>query len=169
MNRIFVVWKRYGAGVWSGLFAALMLVTVSLVLRWSLGIGTLLELLGDRIAPLLGLHLFFFLIGFFQSYVRLKEFGIVSMLLNEVGAGVIFGLLYAWLARRDAAKAKMRLYGAVGIAFIGLTVFLWGNLITNYFGLRPAQARPLSIAGLLVSAVLFAWAIPASHALLTAT
>ncbi len=161
-------WQRMSAGVWSGLFAALVLIAASLVLRWTLGIGTLPELLSDRIAPLMGIHLFFFLIGALKSYALLKQIGIVSMLLNELLAGLLFGLFYTWQLRAAPGKATARLLGAVGISFVLLIAFLWGNLRTSYIGLPPGSARPLSVAGLLLCAVLFAAAVIVGHRLLVA-
>lgn len=153
------LWKRVRLGVWSGLFGALALIAFSLVLRWATGVGTLPELLGDRVAPLLGIPIFFWMIGFFGGYVHLKEFGIVSILLNELVAGLLFGLLYLWLQRSAPAKARTRLVGAVALAFALVIAFLWGNLSTNYYGVPPTMARLASLAGLALSAAVFAMAI----------
>ena len=143
------------------------LIASSLVLRWIAGIGTLPELLGDRIAPMLGLHIFFSLIGFFRSYALLKQFGIVSMLANELLAGVVFGLLYSWLQHKDTPKARGRFVAAVTVAFVAVTAFLWGNLITNYLGLPPRTARTVSVFGLALTAMAFTAAILWANRLLT--
>ncbi len=153
------LWRPLRLGLGSGLFGALILIVVSLILRWAVGTGTLPELLGDRIAPLLGLHLFFFLIGFMRSYRLLKEVGILSMVANEFAAGVFFGLLLVWLQHRAPAKARTRFIAAIFAVFALVTAFIWGNLRTNYLGLPPSSARSASVAALALSAVLFTVAI----------
>lgn len=162
-----VNWKPLRAAMGSGLFAALVFITVSLVLRVLFGIGTLPELLSDRTAVMFSLPIFFRLIGLF-GYALLKQIGITSILASELAGGVVFGLLYSWLLGRAPAKARVRVTGLAVLGYLGLVVFLWGNLRTNYLGHPPSTARLLSLLDLAVCAAAFVWALFVSYGLLTA-
>ncbi len=162
-----VNWKHLRAAVGSGLFAALVLIAVSLLLRVLFGIGTLPELLSDRTAVMFNLPIFFRLIGLL-GYTPLKQIGIVSILANELAGGAAFGLLLYWLMEKRPTQARRIVMGLAVLGYLGLVGFLWGNLRTNYFGHPPSTARLLSLLDLAVCAAAFVWALFAGYSFLTA-
>ncbi|MBA3805032.1 MAG: hypothetical protein H0X14_04890, partial [Acidobacteria bacterium] len=70
--------KTLGAGLLAGLAATILMTLVLLLLRSVFGIATPSELVGDRIAPLLGIEKFFELLGRFGGYNQLKQVGVSS-------------------------------------------------------------------------------------------
>lgn len=148
--------RPYLKGAISGVFAALVLIASSLIVRAEFGIGTIAELASDRIAPLTGIPLFFKLLNLLSGYSHLKQLGIVATLLLELAGGAIVGLLYTRLQRSERRPRAMAVTSAVVAGILLLTlVGLWPNLLTNYDGLPPLTARPASILGLFVETALF--------------
>ncbi len=136
--------RPYLKGAISGVFAALVLIASSLIVRAEFGIGTIAELASDRIAPLTGIPLFFKLLNLLSGYSHLKQLGIVATLLLELAGGAIVGLLYTRLQRSERRPRAMAVTSAVVAGILLLTlVGLWPNLLTNYDGLPPLTARPL--------------------------
>lgn len=148
--------RPYLKGAISGVFAALVLIASSLIVRAAFGIGTIAELASDRLAPFTGIPLFFKLLNLLSGYSHLKQFGIVATLLSELAGGAIVGLLYTRLQRSERRPRAMAVTAAVVAGILLLTLIgLWPNLLTNYDGLPPLKARPASILGLFVETALF--------------
>jgi hypothetical protein len=95
--------NRLGAGLLAGLAAALLMTLVILLLRFLFGVATPSELVGDRIAPLLGVNKFLELLGRFGGYNQLKQFGFISIIAGQIIVGMIVGLSLALLSARTAA------------------------------------------------------------------
>jgi len=89
--------NRLGAGLLAGLAAALLMTLVILLLRFLFGVATPSELVGDRIAPLLGVNKFLELLGRFGGYNQLKQFGFISVIAGQIIVGMIGGLSLAFL------------------------------------------------------------------------
>ncbi len=160
-----------GTGLLSGVVAALAMALVMVAGRYWLGISPLPEAIPDRLAPKLSISQFFNLFGKYGGYNGLKKFGIKSGLEGLLGAGVVVGLLYSVIveSRKSRSTGDWK-YGLsrLGLAFVGTLVvvmwagsviLLWPVLQTNFRGLPPSQARWVSVAGLLVTYLVFAGAL----------
>ena len=164
-----------GAGVLSGLVAALAMILVMAAARTWLGIAPLPESVPDRLPPSLSIKAFFDLFGKYGGYNGLKKFGIKSGIEGMLAAGVVVGLLYALVVesrrsrvigfwRWGLSKAGLLLVGAlVVLMWVGTVIFLWPVLQTNFRGLPPTQARYTSIAGVLVNYLVFAITLIAAY------
>src|SRR6266545_3954611 len=94
--------NRLGAGLLAGLAAGLLMTLVILLLRFLFGVATPSELVGDRIAPLLGVNKFLELLGRFGGYNHLKQLGVSSVIAGQIIVGMIGGLSLALLSARTA-------------------------------------------------------------------
>ena len=70
--------KKFGAGLLAGFTAALLMTLFLLLLRYLFGVATPSELVGDRIAPLLGVDRFLELLDRFGGYNNLKQIGVTG-------------------------------------------------------------------------------------------
>jgi DMSO/TMAO reductase YedYZ molybdopterin-dependent catalytic subunit len=160
--------RGFGRGALAGLIAAALMTTVMLALRWALGISAPAELIGDRVAPLLGIDLFFLLISLLGGYNQLKQFGVGSILAGQLAIGALIGGAYALLAARDSglrSSAVLRpsqiprpnfvLILIVLVAWAASVILLWPILGTNYRGLPPTTAAIVSIVSLLLVYAVF--------------
>ena len=139
-----------------GIAAAFVYLALSLVVRTICGVGTIIELLGDRTAPFLGIPLFFRLLNTFGGYSHLKEAGVIAIMMSEVGSGALVGLMYALIAQRKGSKFAAYIAAIlVSILTILLVIGLWPNLSTNYDGLPPGRALKASIATLCLLSTAF--------------
>lgn len=150
-----------GVGLGVGVVAALLMTLEMVVLRFVLGIAGPPELVGDRTAPLLGIDLFFSLIGFMGGYNQLKQLGVGSILVGQVVAGAMIGVGYAFLTERGRGRGgwwrglylpAIRAVTVLGLsAWVVSIIALWPVLDTNFRGLPPAQASVASALGLFVA------------------
>lgn len=163
-----------GAGALVGLVAALVLTLVQALARLVLGVSPPTELIGDRVAPLLGIDRFFSLLGLFGGYDQLKQFGVSSATLGQLALGVVLGAGVAWMSRRAArddteppgARARRPLLVLVALVagwWLVSVVVLWPVLATNYRGLPPSAARVLTVVTMVVSSVLFVVSLWSGH------
>lgn len=149
--------KMLGAGLLAGLVAAILMTLVLLLLRSLFGIATPSELIGDRIAPLLGIQKFFELLGRFGGYNQLKQVGVSSVLGGQLVVGVLGGLLYAFMiaraqqAERAARRGRLFVILFVGLLWLVSLVLLWPVLGTSYVGLPPTKGTLANTFGLLVT------------------
>jgi DMSO/TMAO reductase YedYZ molybdopterin-dependent catalytic subunit len=155
------------AGVVAGIVAALVMILAMAATRYWLGIMPPVEAVPDRIAPLLDIDTFFDLFGKYGGYNGLKKFGIVSGLRAVVGIGVVVGIIYAliiestWSRRSGrwlfgASTPALATMAAMSLAvWIGLVVFLWPVVPSNYRGLPYSQARWATVVALLIWILLF--------------
>ena len=139
-------------GALAGLSAGLALVLVQSVLRETGGIAPPPEAIPDRFAPLLNIAQFFSLLDLFRGYNGLKQFGVGSILVGELAAGVTVGIVYARLPPRVRARALMAFVALVWLLSVAL---LWPVLPANYRGAPLALAAYISAVGLLGTYAVF--------------
>lgn len=162
-----------GVGALAGLVAALALTLVQALARLGLGVSPPTELIGDRVAPLLGIERFFSMLEFFGGYDQLKQFGVGSATLGQLGVGVALGATFAWMSSRaardaDAGEAEPRrpllvLVAVVAGLWLVSVVALWPVLATNYRGLSPSAARIVTLVTMLASSALFIGVVWGTH------
>lgn len=177
-------WKHWlkvvGAGLLAGLVAALAMTLVMTLTRFTLGLASPVELIGDRIAPRLTIGQFFGLLNRFGGYNALKKLGIGAVLMGQLAIGTLGGLMYALIVERGRAKdpdrrwrfgisGPARLLGGalVVIPWLASVVLLWPILGTNYRGLPPGRASAATVAGLLIAFATYSGALMLSYRLLT--
>lgn len=156
--------KKLGTGLLAGFVAAILMTLVMLLLRYSLGIATTFELIGDRAAAAMSIDTFFSLLGRFGGYNQLKQIGVSSVVAGQLIAGTIGGLLYAIVVERGRARGVEHSW-RFGIPRSGLwfiaslvivlwvisLVLLWPTLGTHYSGLPAGQAALVTAFGLFAS------------------
>ncbi|MBA3766981.1 MAG: hypothetical protein H0W99_08335, partial [Acidobacteria bacterium] len=155
--------KTLGAGFLAGLAAAILMTLVLLLLRFQFGIATPSELVGDRIAPLLGIEKFFELLGRFGGYNQLKQVGVGSIIGGQLIVGALGGLLYAFIVKRARARQPERASHLgrlfvvifVGLLWLASLILLWPVLGTSYVGLPPTKGTLANAFGLLVAYALY--------------
>ena len=157
---------RRMAGLVAGLVAALALTLAMMSLRLLLGVATAPELVGDRIAPLLPVNTFLYLLDLAGGYNELKQIGVVSVIAGQLAFGVLGGLWYATRTERARLPEATGRFGVNrrGLLFVGLfvgtlwlasIVLLWPVLGTHYAGRPPGQATVITALGLLFSYAVF--------------
>ena len=168
-------------GAAAGLTGGLAMITLMMLLRTLAGVPTIMELLGDRIAPLIPVDTFLFLLGFFGGYNQFKQLGIGAAILGQLGVAVAGGVALALLARRELARpdAQDRPLWGVGrrtvsiiaalttLAWLILVAVLFPNLGTHYFGLPPGSATIVTIIGMALVLATYAAVTVATFRLLT--
>ena len=82
-------------GLLSGLVGVVAMTLVSLLLRLLAGVSPLIESVPDRLAPLIPVELFLWLLGVVGGYDQLKVLGLGSGLLGQTLVGLLGGVLYA--------------------------------------------------------------------------
>ncbi|MGI8899195.1 MAG: molybdopterin-dependent oxidoreductase [Pyrinomonadaceae bacterium] len=155
--------KTFGAGLLAGLVAAVLMTLALLLLRYLFGLATPSELVGDRIAPLLGVDRFLELLERFGGYNQLKQIGVMSVIGGQLVVGAIGGLLYGFIVERSrtiqpkAAGNQGRLFAVifVGLLWIVSLILLWPVLGTSYVGLPPAKGTLANSFGLLIAYALY--------------
>lgn len=156
------------AGMLAGTIAAILMILAMAASRYWLGIMPPVEAVPDRIAAMLDIDTFFSLFGKYGGYNGLKKFGILSGLRAVLGIGLVIGVIYALIADSGGSRRHRRwLSGTstpallfITIAsvamWIGLVIFLWPVLPSNYRGLPYSQARLATITALFIWIALFA-------------
>ena len=150
------------AGLLAGLLGTAVMVLLMTIGRAWFGISPPPEAIPDRFAPTLDIKTFFDLFGRFGGYNGLKKFGIRSGLGGLVAAGALVGLLYPVVVE----SARSRRWGPwrsgfsrLGVGFvvvaalvlwIATLIVLWPVLDTNYRGLQPSIAQPVTAIWLLL-------------------
>ncbi len=147
-------------GMLAGSVAALVTMLVMLSLRFAWGVATLPELVGDRVAPFLGVWYFLELLARVGGYNQLKQLGVGGVLAGLFVVGAIVGAAYILIltyrrtprpetsARRRADRVLSAFVVALWLVSVAA---LWPNLGTNYSGLPLGTAAVATAVGLLVS------------------
>ncbi|MDQ3174934.1 MAG: molybdopterin-dependent oxidoreductase [Acidobacteriota bacterium] len=156
-------WKQRGAGLLAGLVAAILMTLALLLLRYLFGVATPSELVGDRIAPLLGVDRFLELLDRFGGYNNLKQIGVTSVIGGQLVVGAFGGLLYGFIVERsrtikpEPAGNHGRLFVVifVGLLWLVSLILLWPVLGTSYVGLPPAKGTIANTFGLLIAYALY--------------
>lgn len=151
--------KSLAIGLLAGLVAALLMTLVLLLLRYLFGVATPSELVGDRIAPLMGVDRFLELLDRFGGYNQLKQIGVMSVIGGQLVVGALGGLLYAFIVERsrtiqpEPAGIDGRLFVVIFVSLLWLVslILLWPVLGTSYVGLPPAKGTLANSLGLLIA------------------
>lgn len=151
--------KKLGAGLLAGFTGALLMTLVLVLLRYLFGVATPSELVGDRIAPLLGVDRFLELLGRFGGYNNLKQIGVMSVVGGQLVVGALGGLIYSFIAARpqtmeaEPSGNQGRLFVVIFVALLWLVslALLWPVLGTSYVGLPSAKGTLANTFGLLIA------------------
>lgn len=172
-----VRWTRVaGAGLLAGLVAALLMTLVMVVLRYTLGVASTFEMIGDRFAPLIPVKPFLELQSILGGYNGMKQFGVASAIAGQLAAGSLGGAAYAFVVGRAGGSGGQRRFGMpgvgfaaglVGVAWLAIVALLWPVLDTNFLGLPPGSARVVTILALLLSFAVFGAALVLVHRYVT--
>src|SRR5215210_8905583 len=102
--------KVLGTGLLAGLVAALFMTVVLVLLRLFAGVGLPAELGGDRFLPTFSVDEFLALLGRNGGPIAAKRKALLSGFGGQLGVGVAFGVLYAFIAelgrRRDPERPR---------------------------------------------------------------
>ena len=156
--------KTLFAGLLAGLVAALLMTLVMALLRYSLGVASTFEMIGDRFAPFLPVDLFLRLQGILGGYDQMKQLGVGSAIAGQIAVGSVGGALYALVVERDPGRRSSPgitrrgiLFVAlvVGLAWLGTLALLWPVLDTNFRGSPPGTASVITALALLFSYAVF--------------
>jgi DMSO/TMAO reductase YedYZ molybdopterin-dependent catalytic subunit len=155
-------WKAALGGFVTGLTGGILMLVTAAFLRTYLGSPSATELIFDRAFPLVTVDFFVQQIGRFGGYIPLKIAGVVASLSGQLLAAAFGGLAYAVIlevAQRrrtddrrlwiDPLGWKLVLSGLL-VVWIGLLIFLWPTLVTQYYGVPFAIAPYLTSLGLLI-------------------
>ena len=156
--------KRIGIGILAGLVGALVMTAVMALLRIGPGISPPAELLGDRIVPTLDVRHFIDLIVKYGGPNQLKQIPIKASIAGQLGVGVLFGLIYAFIVKEGKGQSLFR-FGRLSLSRRGFVyisavilvlwtatmIYLWPVLWSNYRGLPPTPARIVTMIGTFVS------------------
>ena len=138
--------RRLVAGGVAGLVAGLVLTLALVVLRLAAGVPLPVELISDRLLPLLSVRSFVRLQGRVGGPLRGKNLAFLTSFGLQLGAavagGVVFGSLHPRLGGRNARRRFWTAVFAVLLAlWLAFVVLLWPALSSNYRGLPPGLAR----------------------------
>ncbi len=144
------------AGAVAGLAATVLLTA----LRTAQGLPLLVEVVSDRLLPLVPVDLFLRTLGLFGGPIMAKEIAFFSGFGAQVAAGAAVGIVVARSRRRRP------LLGAVLLGvWVLLAVALWPTLAASNVGYSPFSARLVNLGLLLAALLLFgvtfevAWAL----------
>jgi DMSO/TMAO reductase YedYZ molybdopterin-dependent catalytic subunit len=161
--------KEYGlndlsVGLLIGLTAAVLMTFSLLALRYVFGVATPSELVGDRVAPSLGVYRFLEMLERFGSYNRIKQFSVMSVIGGQLLVGVIGGVIYDFIAERDAARGGGRRAMTFIFCFIiGLWLLsvglLWPALGAQFMGAPLGQGALMTTVALLFSYCVYGVAV----------
>ncbi len=161
------------AGLLAGLVAALLMTLVMALLRYSLGIASTFEMIGDRFAPLLPVDLFLRLQGILGGYDQMKQLGVGSAIAGQLAVGSSVGAVYALFVSREGDGAGRLRRGvlfvalAAGLAWLGTLALLWPVLDTNFRGSPPGTASLITALALLFSYAVFGLALVFTYRAIT--
>src|SRR3954452_5664770 len=152
-------WKVIGAGALAGLIAALAMTALMALTRLLLGVPSPSEMLGDVAIPSLSLDQFFQLIGRFDGGNGIKKVGISSVLIGQLVAGLLAGVVYGALSTPgrvgNVRRGTIFVVVAGLVAWLGTIIPLRAVLFTNYRGLPAGPAMALTAVALLLTYAFF--------------
>src|SRR5215468_12302363 len=142
-------------GAVAGLLAGVAMLVTMGILRLAFGWPTPTELIFDRLFPFLTVEFFIGSLVKAGGYTPLKLQGVYGALAGQMAVAAIGGVIYSWyldrLDRRQRShntdhgivdpRGWRLIVPGVLAATVLLVILLWPTVITNYHGLRPAQAR----------------------------
>ena len=158
------LFKSVILGSLAGLLAGLTMLCAMGILRLFFGWPTPIELIFDRVFPLLTVNFFISSLIKAGGYTPLKLQGVYGALAGNLAVASVGGVIYSLYLRRKnreaVAPSAHRVLDARGWSLIipgvlGATVLfvalLWPTLITNYRGLPPPTARVIAAVEMLIS------------------
>jgi DMSO/TMAO reductase YedYZ molybdopterin-dependent catalytic subunit len=145
-----------GAGLLAGLIAGLAMTIVLTLTRVLAGTPLPVELISDRVVPMLSIRQFFSLAALLGGLLQAKEFSLLSSFAIQALAGAAGGAIYAVMARRVRKAMVVAAIGLAGLWVLSV-VLLWPVLESNYRGLAPGTSRAMNAVALL-AAFGFYWA-----------
>ena len=150
-------------GFLAGIPAGILMLVWALLLRWLFGLATPSELFFDRAFPLVSIDFFIRAIVWAGGYTPLKVSGIIGAFAGQILVAAVGGAIYAlYLGLLDWKKATQVSPSFIDsrgwklvlplllIVWIGLEIFFWPTLRTNYRGVPAKYAIVLSSLTLLV-------------------
>jgi DMSO/TMAO reductase YedYZ molybdopterin-dependent catalytic subunit len=140
-----------GSGLLAGSIAGLVMSVAIATMRLAAGIPLPVELISDRIIPMLSIGQFFDLAALLGGLLQAKSISLLSSFAIQALAGAVGGAVYAVIGRRTV------LWTAIGLSVLwGISVvLLWPVLESNYRGLAPGTARATNALALLVALALY--------------
>jgi DMSO/TMAO reductase YedYZ molybdopterin-dependent catalytic subunit len=167
------------AGLLAGLVAALVMTLLMAVLRFTLGIPSPSELVGERIVPQLTISQFIGMLERAGGYNQLKQLGVSSVLVGQLVFGAVAGLVYAIIVERGRTRDPERTwrwgisrrgwivaFSLIALAWSISLAALWPTLGANFRGLPPDQARIVTMLALLAVYSSFALTVAFTYRLL---
>jgi DMSO/TMAO reductase YedYZ molybdopterin-dependent catalytic subunit len=167
--------KTLGVGLLIGVVASIFMTLAMMVLRYSLGVATPAELVGDRLAPTFTIQEFFELLARYGGYNELKQVGVTSVLAGQLAVGVLGGVLFAFIVRHRPTHRRepegfsgsrhgiLFIVVFVGVLWLTTLIALWPVLGTHYGGLPPGRARLATSLGLLISYAMYGLTLMWAH------
>src|SRR3954464_3824582 len=140
--------KAFLAGLGAGLLAALAMTVVMLLLA-SIGVGTPLAIIGDRLSVFFTPGPFLALMGRVGGYNHLKQLGVGSTAAGILAVGTIGGVVLALFNRRERTRLStvMTVIVFILLPIVAVTILLWPVLGTHYRGLPINAARLVTLIG----------------------
>jgi len=144
------------AGAFAGFIAGLLMTATMLLLAWLFGVATPLVIFGDRISVFIPADTFLSLMGRVGGYNNMKQLGVVSVIGGQLFLGALGGIIYGLVMRRRE-RNRFAVSSAVFtlLPLLAIGIFLWPVLGTHYHGLPIPRGIIVTLAGLLVSFVVF--------------
>ncbi len=157
--------KKLGLGLLAGAFAGLVMTLVMLLLWWLFGVATPLAILGDRLSVFIPPGPFLALMGRVGGYNHMKQLGVGSIILGQIGVGAIGGILYAF-ALAPLRQPKRTLFTVaifILLPLVACAILLGPVLATSYWGYPARPATALTFAGFILAFVAFERSLVLSH------
>lgn len=158
-------WKLAGAGLLAGIVAGVAMTTAMLLLASALRIATPLAIMGDRLSVFFDADSFIALMRRIGGYNRMKQLGVMSVVVGQIVLGGIGGAVYALVPRERRRVFSFVVF--ILLPLIAVAATLWPVLGTHYGGLPIPSATLATLIGLLVCFVVFERTLVLSFAGLT--
>ena len=144
-------WSVLLRGLFAGLLAGVVMLLCMAILRALFGLPSPMEMIFDRVFPIITVKFFISSLVKAGGYTPLKLEGVYGALAGQLAVAGLGGIVYTWFMRDRPARMGARLVVpgvlAVWLLFVGL---LWPNLLTSFRGLPPHLAWIVTAAGMLV-------------------
>ena len=177
------LWKLLTFGAVSGALAGLLMLLVMVALRSVLGVATPIEMIFDRLFPLLTVKFFIDSLVKAGGYTPLKLQGLYSALAGQTAVAAVGGMVYGLFLGRWSKPAEpgassstpalvdrrgwRLIVPGVLAAWLLLAALLWPQLVTSFRGLPPHSARIVTLAAMLLDFTVCGVGIMLFHHLLT--
>ena len=145
-----------GAGLIAGLFAAIAMTVVMLLLA-CFGVATPLVIIGDRLSVFISPGPFLSIMGKVGGYNHLKQLGVGSTIVGQIAVGALGGGFFGLIMRRNPARPVMlwTMLAFVVLPIVAVAIALWPVLGASYRGLPIDIARFVNLVGFAVCVFIF--------------